>query len=291
MIRGQFRVVQTAGAEFQAICPWHTDRSGHLYVNGVSGLFLCMVCGKKGSLEHIAVRPTVLGSDDVREKLARIAAKDSTVTYYPEAWLNKFDAPHSYWSAERKLPLDVIERFRLGYDPFSNRMTIPLRDTDGRVLGVTYRRLDDRKPKYLHPKGFPTGKFLYGAWLLKDERRVALVEGQVDAIRCWSERVPALGLMGARLTEDQKKVLQRLNIKTVVLMLDNDAAGRRGTIGVYEALEGSGIQVVVGQYRDYWYDGKGEPVKDPDGLNGPRLRKMVHSAVPIREWASVLNSR
>ena len=76
-----------------------------------------------------------------------------------------------------------------------------------------------------------------------------------------------------------------MHIETVVLMLDNDNAGRNGTLGVAEALQGSGIRVVVGQYRDYWFDDRGEAVKDPDSLNGARLRKLFHSAVPIHDWA------
>jgi DNA primase len=284
-IKSSFKVVTVSGDEYQVICPWHSDHSGHLYINATKGLYLCMVCGAKGSLEKLAIRPTVLGSDDVREKIARMATKHDPVTIYPESWLKKFDVKHDYWTEVRHLPEDTIDRFGLGYDFYSDRMTIPLRDQYGKILGVTYRRLDDRKPKYLHPKGFPTGKHLFGAWLVTDERRVALVEGQVDAIRCWSERVPALGLMGARLTIDQRKVLQRLDIQTVVLMMDNDAAGYRGTIGVAESLEGSGIRVLVGRYLDYWYDEKGEAVKDPDGLNGARLRKMYHSAGDIYKWS------
>lgn len=289
VIRSSFRVVSVATTEFQVICPWHQDRSGKLYINGVTGLYLCMRCGAKGGLDKMQDRPVVLGTDDVREKIKRMAEKNIPVHVYPDSWLLKFDFPHDYWTGERGLPEDVVKLFRLGYDPLSNRMTIPLRDADGRVLGVTYRRLDDQKPKYLHPKGFPTGKYLFGAWLVTDQKRIALVEGQVDAIRCWSERVPALALMGARLTADQKRVLERMDVQTVVLMLDNDSAGFRGTLGVAETLADAGMRVLVAQYRDYWFDGEGRPVKDPDGLSGTRLRKAFHSAVPIQEWARNLD--
>lgn len=271
----------------QCICPWHPDRSGKLYVNARTGLYLCMRCGAKGSLDRLSEKPIVLGSDDVREKLEAIRTKRKPTKVYPESWLRQFDIPHPYWEQDRRLPTEVIEKFCLGYDPLSNRMTIPLRNVSGDILGVTYRRLDGGKPKYLHPKGFPTGKHLFGAWHITNERRVALVEGQVDAIRCWSERVPALGLMGARITPDQKRVLRRLGVQTVVLMLDNDAAGYRGTIGIEEDLKGSGLRVLAGRYRDYWVDQDG-PIKDPDGLAGHRLRKMFHSATDIHDWAQFI---
>jgi DNA primase len=85
--------------------------------------------------------------------------------------------------------------------------------------------------------------------------------------------------MGARLTPDQKKVLQRLGIESVVLMMDNDQAGIAGALGVYEQLQGSGIRVTAGWYRSYWN------VKDPDGLDSQRYRKMYHSSLTMADWA------
>jgi DNA primase len=280
-IRDTFNVTSVSGDEFLCMCPWHDDTSqGHLYVNGIKGLYLCMSCGAKGSLANLSLPRIVVGSDDVREKIERFRKGRKPIRFHPEAWLRQFDVPHDYWTQERGLPSEVVHQFRLGYDPFTNRCTMPLRDAHGRILGVTYRRLDGGKPKYLHPKGFPTGKYLYGAWLLGEERTVALVEGQVDACRGWASRVPALALMGARITRDQIKALQHLGVRTVVLMLDNDAAGLRGTVQIAEAMKGSGIRVKSGWYRDYWMG-----VKDPDGLSPQRYRKMYHSALPMTQWA------
>lgn len=150
----------------------------------------------------------------------------------------------------------------------------------GRVLGTSYRRLDDGKPKYLHPKGFPIGRHLYGAWLLKNQSKVAITEGQIDAIRCWEARIPAVGLMRSQITADQVKVLQRCGVKHVVMLLDNDRAGTKGTLATYEMLGGSGVRLSSGWYRDYWFD-----VKDPDDLSPARLRKMFHSSLPVEQWA------
>lgn len=287
-VEKHFTVTQRGGTEWLVMCPWHDDTSqGHLYINVVKGLFLCMSCGAKGHLDSLdGVELPQVSTRDVRDRLRALQAPKHTQKTYPEAWLAQYDVPHDYWTKTRGLPEAVVKQFRLGYDPFSNRLTLPLRDMHGRVLGVTYRRLDDGTPKYLHPKGFPIGRHLYGAWLLTDQRKVALVEGQVDAIRCWSERVPALSMMGSRLTRDQVKVLQRSNVGHVVLMLDNDRAGIKGTVGVYDALRGSGIRVSCGWYRDYWFG-----VKDPDGLTGQRLRKMYHSSVPIDAWADLSGAK
>lgn len=284
VIEKNFTVTQKTGTEFLCMCLWHADTSqGHLYVNAAKGVYLCMSCGAKGHLDRLGVELPLVSTQDVRERLRAMQKPRREQHYYPEGWLDQFDVPHPYWTETRQLPASVVRQFRLGFDPFSNRLTLPLRDMHGRILGTTYRRLDDGTPKYLHPKGFPTGGHLYGAWLLEDQRKVALVEGQVDAVRCWSARVPALSMMGSRLTRGQVRVLQMCGITSVVLMLDNDNAGIKGTIGVHESLRGSGIRVQVGWYRDYWFG-----VKDPDGLSEQRLRKMFHSAVAIDRWAEIV---
>lgn len=294
VIRSMFQVTSVSGDEFLCMCRWHADTSqGHLYVNGRKGAYLCMSCGAKGWLDNMHEALPQTGTDDVRERIARYRAAKVPSVFKTEAYLRQFDIPHPYWTEERGLPADIVKRFGLGYTPmyevtdregkhlrYEERMTLPLRDSAGRVLGVTYRRLDDGKPKYLHPKGFPIGRHLYGAWLLDGQKKVALVEGQVDAIRCWSERVPAVATMGARLTRDQVKVLQQANVRHAVLMLDNDNAGVKGTLQVVETLQGAGIRATVGWYRPYW-----SHVHDPDGLSGQRLRKMYHSGLEPAEWA------
>jgi DNA primase len=289
LIRSTFQVVSQSGKEVLCVCPWHADSAqGHLYVNAINGLFLCMSCGTKGKVDKLSgIDLPRTTTADLRERLRTMTEPRRETVYYPERWLGRFDIPHPFWTEERGLPEDVVKQFRLGFDFESNRATLPLRDMFGRILGVTYRRLDGGTPKYLHPKGFPIGKHLYGAWLLKEQRTVALTEGQVDTIRNWSNRIPSVAMMGARLTADQTKVLQKMGVRKVVLMLDNDNSGRKGTIGVYDALRGSGIQVVSGWYRPYWVkqteDGM-RPIKDPDELSAARARKMFHSAIPILDW-------
>lgn len=281
VIKKSFQIHHSAGDEFVAFCPWHGDSSEpHLYANARKGLYVCFSCGAKGRIEDLGLKIPKLTTDDIRERLHRMTQKPEPPTYLPEGWLKQFDFPTTYWE-DRNYSLATIERFRLGYDPFTDRVTIPLRDSRGRLLGVSKRITGgDRRPKYLEPKGYPKGRHLFGAWLVTTERTVGLVEGPADAMTGWQCRVPALGLQGARLTRDQVKVLQRLGIQKVVLMLDNDNAGKKGTVEVYEALQGSGIQVVSGWYRSYWN------VKDPDSLSPQRYRKMFHSAIPIREWAA-----
>lgn len=294
VIEKNFQVVSRGTEEILCICPWHADSSGHLYINARKGLYLCMSCGAKGSLEKTDksgqrdfVIPT-LDTADVRDRLRRITKREKTVHYYPEGWLRKFDVPHDYWTKQRGLDPAVVQRWRLGYDPFSDRVTIPMRTMHGQIIGVSYRRLDGGSPKYFDPPGYAKGKHLYGAWnLAPDVRTLAVAEGQIDVISVDAARVPCVGTMGSRMTHDQVRVLQHLGIRKVVALYDNDNAGRKAVVQTYEALRGSGIQYVAGWYRPYWMEQTEsgmKPIKDPDGLSPSRIRKMYHSALPILDW-------
>jgi DNA primase len=286
VIRRHFTVTSVSGDEFLAMCKWHSDTSqGHLYLNGRSGMYICFSCGQKGQLDRLGMELPPVSTDVLRGKLDALRNPRPPQKFYPEGWLAQYRIPHPYWTEVRGFEDEDVERFDLGYDPFSDRCVLPLRDMHGRVLGVTYRRLDDGRPKYLHPKGFPIGRHLYGAWLLDEQKTVAVTEGQVDAVRCWSARVPAVSMMGSRLTVDQVRVLKMCDVQHVVLMLDNDSAGIGGTLQCHDALKGSGIRVSVGWYRDYWFK-DGQKVKDPDSLSPQRLRKMFHGSITMVEWAA-----
>lgn len=314
LIRQTFDVVSTSGEEMLCRCPWHQDgQKPNLYVNARKGVYLCHSCGAKGHLRHIAEKMPSIRTQDVRDKLAamQLARRPGVVKVFSEGWLKKFEFHHEQW--DQRLTSEVQSDFGLGYDPFEDVLTIPLRDHRGRLLGVITRRLDDLKPKYRYPKGFKIGQHLFASWKIKTRhKKVALVEGSVDTMACWEARIPALGLLGSRLTEDQTRLIQRLGIKHVVLMLDNDKAGNgwpthriegswqggkflcrgchrtfperptgthpaAGRFQVYEALHDTGIKVSVGVYRSYWSE------KDPAALKPDRRRKMFHSA---KEWHS-----
>jgi DNA primase len=120
------------------------------------------------------------------------------------------------------------------YDRFRRRITFPLCDPRGRVLGFGARALGkDQQPKYLNsPDGdiFHKGDIVYGAHLARaaatkaDE--VIATEGYMDVLALHQAGIEnAVCIMGTSLTERQVGELAKLG-KTVLLALDADSAGQ-----------------------------------------------------------------
>lgn len=291
LIEATFDVVDRSGDEFLCRCKWHDDKGRpNLYVNARKGLYYCHACNAKGSLDKTDL--PVPDTKDLRERLGEMTVdepQEYAPRWYPEAWLRQFDLPNTYWE-DRGLSDRTVERFRLGYDPMHNAATIPIRDEKNHVLGVIRRHLDPDTcgvcqqnenmkwiPRYLYPKGVPKARYLFGAWLIRQRHtKVAIVEGPVDVLACWDARVPALGMFGSAMSEDQHHLLHRLGIEQIVVMTDNDHAGRKAAVDIIEIVDD--MKVMVGKWRHYW------AAKDPAELSPQQRRKMYHSAKPWHEW-------
>ena len=140
------------------------------------------------------------------------------------------------------------------YDMFSRRITFPLWDKDGNIVGFSARIYRGEKDvsKYMNSretKIFKKGETLYNYHNAKDvakrEKKIILVEGFMDAIRLSSSGIKnVVALQGTAMTKDQIELLKKLRVE-VVLCLDNDNAGLIATINNGEELEKNNVPLSV----------------------------------------------
>lgn len=123
------------------------------------------------------------------------------------------------------------------FDFFRGRVTIPIRDRMGRVIGFGGRTLGDGQPKYLNTSETPVfhkSHVIYGLDMAYDAIRTAdqvvIVEGYMDVIAAHQHGFSnVVACMGTALTPDQLQQLQRYT-SHFVLALDADSAGQQATI-------------------------------------------------------------
>jgi DNA primase len=126
------------------------------------------------------------------------------------------------------------------YDRFRDRLTIPIHDPRGRVIGFAARILDAEKkdaPKYINSPDTPLfdkGRTLFNLHRAgpasRKSGRMVVVEGQMDAVAMAAAGFEdAVAPMGTALTETQLGLLWRM-VDAPILCFDGDAAGQRAAM-------------------------------------------------------------
>jgi DNA primase len=156
---------------------------------------------------------------------------------------------------------------------FRGRLIIPIRDHQGRVVAFTARQTsltpaDDpaHEAKYVNSPETPIftkGNLLFGLDRARSKvgegHPFVLVEGQLDAIRCWSVGLrTAVAPQGTAITEAQLLLLRRYHPE-IECFFDSDSAGQKAALRLIPLALRAGIEVRL--------LGSGSGVKmDPDAL-------------------------
>lgn len=138
------------------------------------------------------------------------------------------------------------------YDRFRGRVTFPIYNVGGRVLGFSARILtsDKTKAKYVNsPESiiYTKGKVLFGLHLAKDaivkEDLCYLVEGNMDAVMTYQNGVKnVVATSGTALTEQQTSMIKRYT-RNVTVLYDGDSAGIKATFKAVNIFLEHGLNV------------------------------------------------
>lgn len=150
----------------------------------------------------------------------------------------------------------VNKRGRI-YDTFRNRLVLPIRDGEGRVLSFSGRLLQESEtePKYINGPGsavFEKKKTLFGLDMLdgtmdspskQEYGKVVIVEGYMDVIALYDkgkDKVAAVASMGTAVSADHIRAgIQALGDKLqgkLIINLDGDDAGLAASIRLCETV-------------------------------------------------------
>jgi DNA primase len=172
------------------------------------------------------------------------------------------------------------------YDRLRARVTFPIQDARGRIVGFGGRAIaPGQEPKYLNTPETPLFRkreSLYGLpaalEAIRRAERAVVVEGYFDRIALAQAGVPeAVATCGTALGPEHGRGLRR-RTREVVLLFDGDEAGERAAERALEVLLPAGLRVRAAVLP------AGE---DPDSLlarDGPEaLRALVEAATPALE--------
>lgn len=138
---------------------------------------------------------------------------------------------------------------------FRGRLMIPIHDIQDRIVGFTARQSpispeNDMPGKYVNTTDTPLFQKSRLLFNLNRARRdiskndtFLLVEGQLDAIRCWQHGLRfTVAPQGTGVTEEQMRLLARFSFRLDCL-LDGDSAGQKAAIRAASMALRAGLEI------------------------------------------------
>ncbi|UZQ30519.1 MAG: DNA primase [Spiroplasma phoeniceum] len=292
-ILGEYINLTKRGRNYIGICPFHSDSRPSLTVSPVKMIFKCFVCGKGGNVPKFIsefkeisyqeacvllnkeygydtnykyTEPIKVKLDD--QKLKKMYEINYYVSLFFKNQLNQsvFSNIKSYLLDERKLSMEQIEKFNLGFasyknelrdyllkrgycveeldelglirknvnneyiDSFKGRIMFPICNEFGNIVGFSGRDLqEDTNIKYLNTPETPIfekSKVLYNFNNINDSTDIYLVEGYMDVIALSKLGKPAVALMGTNLSAHNELLIVK-KFANIYIFLDNDEPGKQ----------------------------------------------------------------
>jgi DNA primase len=190
---------------------------------------------------------------------------------------------------ERGIDLEFIQKFRIGYAPpypdflqrtlgeeeeilaqagllhiaesgrkkdfFSDRITFPISDATGAVIGFSCRKFKEETygGKYINTPETPLFKkssvlfgLSYSRMRIAKEKKALIVEGQIDALRLIHTGFDfAVAGQGTAFGEEHVKELIQLGVSHALLAMDGDEAGHKAAVKVGNLLQKKGVEVSI----------------------------------------------
>jgi len=142
-------------------------------------------------------------------------------------------------------------------DFFFDRITFPIRDAAGAVIGFSARKYKEETfgGKYINTSEtvlFKKSRVLFGLNYsrkrIAKENKAIIVEGQIDALRLIQEGFNfTVAGQGTAFGEGHVKELISIGVTFIYLALDGDSAGQEACIKIGDLFQKEGIEVYVVQ--------------------------------------------
>lgn len=319
--RRYLRNVHKSGNDnIQATCPFH--QLGEKITTTLSmslsrGVWFCFSCHEKGNLQTFLKQVGVSYAEmDTRYKFlieelerSRPAPPDPLRTRVlsdnplPESLLGIFDMC--------PLPLvdagfseETLQKFDVGFDEQHMRITFPLRDLHGKLMGVSGRTVySDVVPRYkIYDKEYKTWNLperapqdmqraailwnahrVYPELFFNQRPKVCLVEGFKACM--WVVQAGfknTIAMLGSFMTWEHQWILERMGAE-VYVFLDNNPAGWKGRDYIGRTLSKTlTVKVVEYPVPD---NEEEEPYQQPDQLGQEAVLQAIEVAQEYHGWS------
>ena len=305
--------LKRVGSSYQALCPFHEEKTPSFKVQRGEHHFHCYGCGAHGDAIQFLMESVHMGFTEAVEFLAeryhvvleketgtkenkgpsKTALKEvlhfAKLLYHTYLLYSKEGHEALQYLYQRGLDLDFVLHFQIGYAPksieytlkpllakgvkkrlieevgllnksgnrpfFADRILFPILDHLGSPIAFSARKFKEETfgGKYINSPEtilFKKSNHFFGISYsrrrIAKEKKVLLVEGQIDALRLIQAGLDyTLAPLGTAFGQTHVKQLQDLGVQTVYLALDGDVAGREAGVKIGDLLQSQGVEVFV----------------------------------------------
>jgi DNA primase len=258
-------VKSSGGSQYQALCPFHPDTHHSFSFKTDTTQYYCHTCNEKGNAVKFAKLkgedPKPFYSDDYQRTDRKQAVKPiknglnggKSVVKLSESELR--NKTTGYMSNMNTDDLPFFQMNMVGKDN-SGRMTFPYFSENGKsVLGIKHHKSESGGMPYWEGDG--TCKW-YNEWNINFQTvRIFIVEGEKDVLLMAEKKFDVISSSNGaksipKYTSEVIQVAQCLfNTGEVIILYDNDKAGREGSVKLANALHSElDIPIYIGQWRD-----------------------------------------
>ena len=193
---------------------------------------------------------------------------------------NSVDIPSQYY-LQRDYSIEILDKYGVGTctrrgRALYQRAVVPIYEDSGKfIVGFSGRSIfkqceqckhyhDPTKechffPKWKHTAGFQKENWLYNYWSAKDiilaTGVIVLVESPGNVWRLEEAGIHnSVAIFGTHLSQNQKKIIDSSGAFSIICLLDNDEAGKKGAKKIYDQC--------ANMYRIYFPKFEGNDIGD-----------------------------
>lgn len=306
--------LRQVGREFVTHCLWHKDANPSLTVSDDKGFVFCHVCQhhddsigfiqQKFGISFADACERVCNNHNIRLELTEdsfaVSEKRKKELEYLYSTVEKQQKYYREQLAvgpecitfiqSRNIKPETSKFFGLGYNRSDKRLTIPVKDYKGRIVGFSARTLlKDVKPKYKNTENndiFNKSNIIFNEYdassYIRESDECVFVEGHLDVVSVWQYGIKNVVALQGTATPSYE-VISRLLKKTkrFVLCMDGDAGGRKAIANFLQSVQeltlGGKLEVRIASLPEGM---------DPDEVitSGGNLGKFIAEAPSWLDW-------
>lgn len=255
-----FHVIRDVGKDIMTTCPFHKGGQERKPSFGISKDMIChcFACGWSGMLDDVIslcfgyddcgfygtqwlTKNFVTVSIEQRKPIELDMVRNRPLEvkqYITEEELDSYRYYHPYMY-KRGLTNEIIEKFDIGFDRNTECITVPVSDLNKNVVFIARRSVKSKFFSY--PSGSEKPVYCGDRCMeCSSQTPIVVTESVFNTLTCWKFGKPSVALFGTG-SRSQYEILKKLPAKKLILALDPDEAGERGTKKLIEHLRGHKI--------------------------------------------------